>query len=50
MTPANSPCPTAGRLVFDIDGESHEAAYMADGSVVIDGETFDSCEDLAQCG
>ncbi len=50
VTPANSPCPTAGRLVFDIDGESHEAAYMADGSVVIDGETFDSCEDLAQCG
>jgi hypothetical protein len=49
VTPPNSSCPTAGRIEFDIDGASHDAEYMADGSVVIDGETFDSCEDLAQC-
>ncbi len=41
-------CPIAGRIEFSIEGSSHEVEYSPEG-VVIDGESFDSCESVATC-
>jgi len=46
--PSGGVCPTAGEMSMSLGGENHQISYDANG-VTIDGETFDSCEDVATC-
>ncbi len=48
VLPADGPCPTAGRMSFSLNGDAHEVVYSANG-LTIDGQMFDSCEDVASC-